>query len=107
MDAVEDVEGPSGPIPIRIAEKGPTILHPATPEDIEAVQRRLPRGIVQGLSEILLCLGEHAQLEGVDAYLWDPDPITNRIGLEILPGGTLPHAHDRLFETPHPLDLCS
>jgi len=67
-------------------DDGPNILHPATPEDVEAIQRRLPAGLAEGLSEIVLSLGEHAQAEGKDAYIWDPDPITNRIGLEILPG---------------------
>lgn len=41
---------------------------------------------MEGLSEVVLSLGEHAQLEGEDAHIWDPDPITNRIGLEVLPG---------------------
>jgi hypothetical protein len=85
-DEVKNVEGLAGPIPIRILDKGPCILHPATPEDIEAIQRRLPAGVMEGLSEIVLSLGEHAQLEGEDAHIWDPDPITNRIGLETLPG---------------------
>jgi hypothetical protein len=85
-DEVEKVEGLAGPVPIRIVDKGPYILHPATPEDIEAIHRRLPAGVMEGLSEIVLSLGEHAQLEGEDAHIWDPDPITNRVGLEILPG---------------------
>jgi hypothetical protein len=79
-------EGLAGPIPIRILDEGPKILHPATPEDIQAVQRRLPAGILEGVSEIVLSLGEHVQAEGENAHIWDPDPISNRIGLEILPG---------------------
>jgi hypothetical protein len=85
-DEVENAGGVAAPIPIRILDKGPYILHPATLEDIEAIQRRLPAGVMEGLSEIVLGLGEHAQLEGEDAHIWDPDPITNRIGLETLPG---------------------
>jgi hypothetical protein len=85
-EVVENTGDPSGPIPIRIADAGPHILHPATPEDIEAVRRRLPMGVLDGLSEIVFSLGEHDQLEGEDAHLWDPDPITNRVGVEILPG---------------------
>ncbi len=87
--SAEELEMPgglAGPIPIRIADKGPHILHPATPEDIQAVQRRLPAGILEGISEIVLSLGEHVQAEGDHAHVWYPDPITNRIGLEILPG---------------------
>ena len=79
-------EGLVGRIPIRIVDSGPHILHPATPDDIEAIQRQLPAGIMEGLSEIVLSLGEHEQVEGEDAYIWDPDPITNRIGMAILPG---------------------
>lgn len=85
-EEVEKAEGQVGPIPIRILDEGPHILHPATPKDIEAIQRRLPAGVMEGLSEVVLSLGEHAQLEGEDAHIWDPDPITNRIGLEVLPG---------------------
>ena len=86
MEEAAKAEGLAGPVPIRIVDKGPHILHPATPEDIEAIQRRLPTGIMEGLSEIVLSLGEQEQTEGEDAHIWDPDPITNRIGLEILPG---------------------
>ena len=85
-EEVEKPAGLAGPIPIRIVDEGPHILHPATPEDIQAVQRRLPAGILEGISEIVLSLGEHVQAEGWGADIWDPDPITNRIGLEILPG---------------------
>ena len=85
-EEVENAVGPAGPTSIRIIDTAPHILHPATPEDIEAIRRRLPVGVMDGLSEILLCLGEHEQLRGGDAYIWDPDPITNRRGLEILPG---------------------
>jgi hypothetical protein len=85
-EVVENTGGPTGPIPIRITDAGPNILHPATSEDIEAVRRRLPTGVLDGLSEIVFSLGEHDQLEGEDAHFWDPDPITNRIGVEILPG---------------------
>ena len=78
--------GVAGPIPVRIVDTGPNILHPASPRDIEAVLQRLPAGICEGLSEIVLSLGDYAQAEGEHAHIWDPDPITNRIGLEILPG---------------------
>jgi hypothetical protein len=83
---VEKPEGMAGPIPIRITDEGPHVLHPATPGDIEAIQRRLPAGMLEGLSEIVLSLGKYTQAEGGDAHIWDPDPITNRLGLEILPG---------------------
>ena len=85
-EEVDKAEGLAGPIPIRILDNGPYILHPATSADLEAIQRRLPAGVMEGLSEIVLSLGEHAQLEGEDAHIWDPDPITNRVGLEVLPG---------------------
>ncbi len=77
---------PSGPIPIRILDEGPNILHPATPEDILAIRQRLPAGVMDGLSEIVFGLGRAAQTEGEDADIWDLDPITNRAGHEILPG---------------------
>ncbi len=41
---------------------------------------------MDGLSEILLSLGRPTQLEGEDASISDPDPITNRAGHEMLPG---------------------
>jgi hypothetical protein len=85
-EETESVGALGGPIPVRIADQAAHIMHPATPEDIEAVRRRLPVGVMDGLSEIVLKLGQHEQLEGEDASVWDPDPITNRRGLEILPG---------------------
>ncbi len=83
---VEQEVGPTGPIPIRILDTAAHILHPATPDDIEAVLRRLPVGVMDGLSAIVLSLGGHDQLRGEGASIWEPDPITNRVGLEILPG---------------------
>lgn len=83
---VESTKAIASPVPIRILDTGPSVLHAVSPADIEAIERRLPAGVMAGLSEIVFSLGEHAQIEGEDAYIWDPDPITNRIGLEMLPG---------------------
>lgn len=85
-EEIESVGTLGGPIPVRIADQAAHILHPATPEDIEAVRLRLPVGVMDGLSEIVLKLGEYEQLEGEDDWDLDPDPITNRRGFEILPG---------------------
>ena len=85
-EELEVADGLAGPIPVRIVDQGPNILHPATPEDLEAIRRRLPAGIMDGLSEIVLSLGEHDQVEGEHGDIWDPDPVTGRVGLEALPG---------------------
>ena len=82
----ESVVGPTSPVPIRVLDNAPHIFHAATAADIEAIQERLPPGVMEGLSEIVFSLGEHIQLEGEDSNIWDPDPITSRIGVEILPG---------------------
>ncbi len=86
LDELTKAEGLAALIPIRILDEGPHILHPATAEDLVAIQRRLPAGVTEGLSEIVLSLGEYVQAEGEHADICDPDPITKRIGHEILPG---------------------
>ncbi len=85
-EEIESADGSAGPIPVRIVDQGPNILHPATPEDLGAIGRRLPAGIMDGLSEIVLSLGEHCQVEGEHGDIWDPDPVTGRVGHEALPG---------------------
>jgi tetratricopeptide (TPR) repeat protein len=75
-----------GPVPIRVIDSGPHILHPATPDDLEAIRKRLPAGVTDGLSEIVLGLGTHAQREDEYAYAVEPDPVAGRVGMELMPG---------------------
>ncbi|MCX6595515.1 MAG: hypothetical protein NTV70_04015 [Acidobacteria bacterium] len=73
-----------GPVPVRVIDSGPHILYPATPDDLEAIRKRLPAGVTDGLSGIVLGLGTHAQRE--DAHIWEPDPVTGRLGVELVQG---------------------
>lgn len=76
---------PAG-IPILIEDKGPYIHYPATPDDLRAIMHRLPQGVCDGLSEIVLCLcdrDEPADHETPGEF--KPDPYTGRIGREMLP----------------------
>lgn len=84
--ALDVPSGLAGPVPIRVMDEGKPVVHPATAQDIEAVIERLPVGVLNGLSEIVLGLGAQSQLELGDSSLWDPDPVLGRVGHELLPG---------------------
>ncbi len=72
-------------IPIRIFDQSDHVHHAASPADLRAVMARLPPGILDGLSAIVLGLGmaEQARRPGEDG---DPDPFTGRRGHEVLAG---------------------
>jgi hypothetical protein len=69
--------------PIRVLDANDWVHYPATPDDIRAVLRLLPVGMVDGLSLIEMCLGDSEQEDEVDL---DRDPYTGRRGHEVLPG---------------------
>ena len=75
-------------IPITVSDEGPTVHHPASPEDLRGVMARLPRGVLNGLRGIELSLGRHFQ----DPAEGDPgDPYVGRVGFEFLPGVFAPY----------------
>jgi hypothetical protein len=77
-------------ITILVEESREHVHHPASPEELVAVLRRLPPGVANGISAIRLGLGlEHQSRAGDDDDddTADADPLTGRgPSLEILPG---------------------
>jgi tetratricopeptide (TPR) repeat protein len=75
-------------IKIRVADEGPYIHYPASVDDIRNVMRRLPPGVVDGISEIVLSLETETQVEVAagDPGGEDPDPLIGRLGFETYPG---------------------
>ena len=75
-------------VPIRV-EKEPSLFHPATPEDIREVLRRMPEGLLDGLTGITLCFGKEYLKRTEANEPWcehGVDPVTGRPGLEVMPG---------------------
>ena len=76
-------------IPIYVEEAAPYVHFPASPDDLRAVMRRLPRGVLDGLERIDLQLGSEDQLEwphrGCTCEL-APDPLVGRPGGQLRPG---------------------
>lgn len=74
-------------VPIRIIETGPYIHYPATAEDMLAVLRMLPAGVLDGIKSIELCLGAEQQESTTpfDTPL-EQDPYVGRRGYELIPG---------------------
>ena len=80
--------GMAAQVPVRVVEEGPHVWYPGTIADIEAVGKRLPAGVMHGVSEIVFRMGAETQEEAVRE---DPggegrDPWTGRLGTETLPG---------------------
>lgn len=73
---------PAAGVPIRIV-RGRHLVYPATEEDLRGVIERLPSGALNGVSEVLLSLGEDEQGESEGL---DRDPLRGRVGFECLPG---------------------
>lgn len=69
-------------VPIRVV-RGQHVLHPASERDLREVIARLPAGALNGVPEVLLCLGEDHQ-EGAEGA--ERDPFRGRAGFELLPG---------------------
>lgn len=72
-------------IPIRVSDEGEFIHYSASIDDIREVIRRLPAGVMDGITSIELCLGINHQRRMIESYM-TADPLTGRIGHEILPG---------------------
>lgn len=70
-------------IPIDVYDQSDWVHYPASEQDIRAVMCRLPPGELNGITRIVLCLGEDEQLGG---YGCEPDPLVGRNGIETLPG---------------------
>jgi tetratricopeptide (TPR) repeat protein len=76
-------------VPIRVVEEGPWVHYPASPDDLRAVMRRLPAGVLTGLSGVRLCLGSKHQEKGLspeERARAGRDPLVGRVGYENLPG---------------------
>lgn len=75
---------PAG-IPIEVRDQAEHVVHAASPEDLVAVMRRLPPGMVDGIAKIVLGLGrEHPEYD--DEEHGESDPFSGRRGDEIVPG---------------------
>lgn len=75
---------PIDAIPIEIKDSSKYLHYPAGPADIIGLLKRMPQGIVDGLSKITLCLGrpyEHKRDDfGSDEFTPDFDPFLGREG---------------------------
>jgi tetratricopeptide (TPR) repeat protein len=75
-------------IPIHVIGRGPYIHHPANETDLRNVMRALPKGVLDGLSEIELRLEASSRKPKGEA-----DPFTGRLGFEMLPGMYSSHVY--------------
>jgi hypothetical protein len=71
-------------IPIQVSDQGAAVHYPASPEDIRAIMRLLPPGVLTGLSGVFLSLGAECQSD--DWRTEEGDPLVGRVGYENLPG---------------------
>ncbi len=84
--AHDGVGKPEG-IPIHVVDQGNYVHYPAGVEDLKALMARLPRGVTDGISGIVLGLGTGIQADCADD--WESpqaDPWIGRLGVELLPG---------------------
>lgn len=72
-------------IPIRVSDEGEFVHYSASIDDIREVIKRLPAGLLDGITSIKLCLGINQQRGLVEGSM-EPDPLTGRSGYELLPG---------------------
>jgi len=74
-------------IPILVEKPREHVHHGAAPEELVEVLRRLPPGVINGVTAIRLGLGLEHQARARDGHNGDPDPLTGRRpSLEMLPG---------------------
>jgi tetratricopeptide (TPR) repeat protein len=75
-------------IPILVQDEDEFVHYPASPEDIRAVMRRLPVGVMDGIQSITLCLGMDRQEDEAEPAETEKecDPFTGRVGGELWPG---------------------
>lgn len=72
-------------IPIRVSDEGEFIHYSASIDDIREIIKRLPVGVLDGITSIELCLGINHQRGIIESYM-TADPLTGRVGHEMLPG---------------------
>lgn len=70
-------------IPIEVYDQSEWVHYPAGEQDVRAVMQRLPPGELNGITRVVLCLGEDEQPE---EHGCEPDPLVGRNGMETLPG---------------------
>jgi tetratricopeptide (TPR) repeat protein len=75
-------------LPIEIKEKSEYLHYPASEKDIRALLKRMPQGLIDGLSKITLTLGEfeqHRPEQPLNAAS-EKDPYIGRIGRKVVKG---------------------
>ncbi|MBV9108299.1 MAG: hypothetical protein JO306_02705, partial [Gemmatimonadetes bacterium] len=79
---------PAELVPVTVMDTGANVWYPASPDDVGAVLRRLPRGVTDGLRRIELRLGmeTQAELAAEDRAAEEPDPFTGRLSYPRYPG---------------------
>ena len=87
MDRARLRPGPPLPpeaVPIDVCDESAVVHYPASPEDFREMLRRLPAGVINGLSRIRLRL--EAEVQEDRRRLEERDPHTGRRGFQIVPG---------------------
>ena len=71
-------------VPIEVRDEGPFVHHATTEQELRGLMQRLPRGALDGLVAIRMCLGRPlASRNGKPCC--SPDPYMGRPGHELLP----------------------
>ncbi len=74
------------PVPVRVRDESECVHYPATEDDIIGVARFLPKGVLDGITMVDLCLGMDDQGLLPEDDGSEPDPLTGRLGYEHLSG---------------------
>lgn len=96
-------------IRIEVRDESGFVHYPASPDDLRAVLRLLPAGILDGIDSIWLCLGAGYQESSYDgsSEAQENDPHTGRLGSELLSGVFIGHTLGVYLPKRRRIDLCA
>lgn len=75
-------------LPIEVKEQSEYLHYPASEQDIRALLKRMPQGLIDGLDRINYTLGKFQQRAPEESYYAEPvkDPYLGRLGHEVFGG---------------------
>ena len=75
-------------LPIEVEKRSQYLHFPASEQDIRALLKRMPQGLIDGLDKITFTLGEFEQRSPEEPYYAEPekDPYLGRLGHEVFGG---------------------